>query len=406
MRKSIKKSSKLDNVCYDIRGPVVDEADRMVRDGVDIIMLNTGNPSPFRLNAPDEVIHDVQYNLRQSEGYCHSQGIFPARKAIVQYYQTKGLMDLSMDDVYIGNGVSELILFCMQALLNDGDEILIPSPDYPLWSAAVNLAGGKAVYYTCDEESSWYPDLKDMESKINVNTKGIVVINPNNPTGALYPREILEGITRLAVENDLIIYADEIYDRIIYDDLEHIPMAGLTEEVLVITLNGLSKSHRIAGFRVGWMIITGNKEGAKDYLEGINILASMRLCSNVPAQHAIQTSLGGYQSINDLIKPGGRLYEQRDIVYKRINEIPGLSCVKPEATFYAFPKIDVERFNITDDVQFALDFLKRERVLMVQGSGFNWPKPDHFRLVFLPHPEELVETMDRLEHFLDDYYQG
>lgn len=405
MQKSIKKSKKLDNVCYDIRGPVVDEADRMVRDGVDIIMLNTGNPSPFRLNAPDEVIHDVQYNLRQSEGYCHSQGIFPARKAIVQYYQTKGLMDLTMDDVYIGNGVSELILFCMQALLDDGDEILIPSPDYPLWSAAVNLAGGKAVFYTCDEQSSWYPDLKDMESKINVNTKGIVVINPNNPTGALYPREILEGITRLAEENDLIIYADEIYDRIIYDDLEHIPMASLTEDVLVITLNGLSKSHRIAGFRVGWMIITGNKEGAKDYLEGINILASMRLCSNVPAQHAIQTSLGGYQSINDLIKPGGRLYEQRDIVYKRVNEIPGLSCVKPDAAFYAFPKIDVERFNITDDVQFALDFLKRERVLMVQGSGFNWPKPDHFRIVFLPHPEELVETMDRLEHFLDDYYQ-
>ncbi len=405
MQKTIKKSKKLDNVCYDIRGPVVDEADRMVREGVDIIMLNTGNPSPFRLNAPNEIIHDVRYNLRQSEGYCHSQGIFPARKAIVQYYQTKGLMDLTMDDVYIGNGVSELILFCMQALLDDGDEILIPSPDYPLWSAAVNLAGGKAVFYTCDEQSSWYPDLDDMASKINANTKGIVVINPNNPTGALYPREILEGITRLAEENDLIIYADEIYDRIIYDNLEHIPMASLTEDVLVITLNGLSKSHRIAGFRVGWMIITGNKEGAKDYLEGINILASMRLCANVPAQHAIQTSLGGYQSINDLIKPGGRLYEQRDIVNKRVNEIPGLSCVKPDGAFYAFPKIDVERFNITDDVQFALDFLKREHVLMVQGSGFNWPKPDHFRIVFLPHPEELVETMDRLEHFLDGYYQ-
>ncbi|MDN5308495.1 MAG: alanine-synthesizing transaminase [Eubacteriaceae bacterium] len=403
--KAVKKSKKLDNVCYDIRGPVVDEADRMVREGVDIIMLNTGNPAPFRLNAPDEIIRDVQYNLRDSEGYCHSKGIFPARKAIVQYYQTKGLMDLTVDDVYIGNGVSELIQFCMQALLDDGDEILIPSPDYPLWSAAVNLAGGKAVFYTCDEESDWYPDLKDMESKINSNTKGIVVINPNNPTGALYPPEILEGIVKLAVENDLIIYADEIYDRILYDDLVHIPMATLTDEVLVVTLNGLSKSHRIAGFRVGWMIMTGNKSMAKDYIEGINMLASMRLCANVPAQHAIQTSLGGYQSINDLVKPGGRLYEQREIVHKRVNAIPGLSCVKPQGAFYAFPKLDVERFNITSDVQFALDFLKQEHVLMVQGSGFNWPKPDHFRIVFLPHPEDLIETMDRLERFLENYYQ-
>ncbi|MDK2936370.1 MAG: pyridoxal phosphate-dependent aminotransferase [Eubacteriaceae bacterium] len=403
--KAVKKSKKLDNVCYDIRGPVVDEADRMVREGVDIIMLNTGNPAPFRLNAPDEIIRDVQYNLRDSEGYCHSKGIFPARKAIVQYYQTKGLMDLTVDDVYIGNGVSELIQFCMQALLDDGDEILIPSPDYPLWSAAVNLAGGKAVFYTCDEESDWYPDLKDMESKINSNTKGIVVINPNNPTGALYPPEILEGIVKLAVENDLIIYADEIYDRILYDDLVHIPMATLTDEVLVVTLNGLSKSHRIAGFRVGWMIMTGNKNMAKDYIEGINMLASMRLCANVPAQHAIQTSLGGYQSINDLVKPGGRLYEQREIVHKRVNAIPGLSCVKPQGAFYAFPKLDVERFNITSDVQFALDFLKQEHVLMVQGSGFNWPKPDHFRIVFLPHPEDLIETMDRLERFLENYYQ-
>jgi alanine-synthesizing transaminase len=343
--------------------------------------------------------------LRDSEGYCHSKGIFPARKAIVQYYQTKGLMDLTVDDVYIGNGVSELIQFCMQALLDDGDEILIPSPDYPLWSAAVNLAGGKAVFYTCDEESDWYPDLKDMESKINSNTKGIVVINPNNPTGALYPPEILEGIVKLAVENDLIIYADEIYDRILYDDLVHIPMATLTDEVLVVTLNGLSKSHRIAGFRVGWMIMTGNKNMAKDYIEGINMLASMRLCANVPAQHAIQTSLGGYQSINDLVKPGGRLYEQREIVHKRVNAIPGLSCVKPQGAFYAFPKLDVERFNITSDVQFALDFLKQEHVLMVQGSGFNWPKPDHFRIVFLPHPEDLIETMDRLERFLENYYQ-
>jgi alanine-synthesizing transaminase len=403
--KAVKKSKKLDNVCYDIRGPVVDEADRMERDGIDIIMLNTGNTAPFNLMAPDEIVQDIKYNMVAAEGYCNSQGIFSARKAVVQHYQTKGLMELKVDDVFLGNGVSELILFCMQALLDNGDEILVPCPDYPLWSAAVNLSGGTAVYYTCDEEDEWNPSLEDIASKITPNTKGIVVINPNNPTGALYPKEILEGIIKLAVENDLIIFADEIYDRILYDDHVHTPMATLTEDVLVVTLNGLSKSHRIPGYRVGWMILTGNKEGAKDYIEGIKMLSNMRMCSNVPGQHAIQTSLGGYQSINDLLKPGGRLYEQRRIVCERVNAIPGLSCVVPKAGFYVFPKIDTEMFNITSDVQFALDFLKEEHVLMVQGSGFNWPNPDHFRIVFLPHPEDLIETMDRLERFMASYRQ-
>lgn len=403
--KLVKKSKKLDNVCYDIRGPVVDEADRMMAEGVDIIMLNTGNPPTFQLNAPDEVIRDIRYNLRTSEAYCHAKGIFPARKAIVQYYQTKGLRNLSEENVYIGNGSSELVSFCCQALLNDGDEMLIPAPDYPLWTAAVTLSGGKPVHYICDEEADWYPDLDDIRSKITPNTVGIVVINPNNPTGAVYPKEILEGIVKIAIEHDLIIFADEIYDQIIYDELPHYPMATLTDEVLVVTLNGLSKSHRVPGFRVGWMIFTGDTESASDFLEGIHILAAMRLCANVPAQHAIQTSLGGYQSIEDLVKPGGRLYEQRDIVHKRINEIPGLSCVKPAGALYAFPKIDTKRFNITDDTQFALDFLKREHVLIVQGTGFNLTEPDHFRIVFLPEPMELAITMDRLEHFMSTYVQ-
>ncbi|MBC3795891.1 pyridoxal phosphate-dependent aminotransferase [Acetobacterium tundrae] len=403
--KAVKKSKKLDNVCYDIRGPVVDEADRMERAGIDIIMLNTGNTAPFNLMAPDEIINDLKYNVKDAEGYSNSQGIFSARKAVVHYYQTKGIMDLTVDDVFLGNGASELILFCMQALLNNGDEVLVPCPDYPLWSAAVNISGGTAVYYTCDEESKWYPDLEDMKSKITPNTKGIVVINPNNPTGALYPKEILEGIVKLAVENDLIIFADEVYDRILYDEAVHIPLATLTDEVLVVTLNSLSKSHRIPGFRVGWMILTGNKENAKDYIEGIKMLSNMRLCSNVPGQHVIQTALGGYQSMQALLKPGGRLYEQRKIVYERVNAIPGLSCTKPEAGFYTFPKIDIAKFNITSDTQFAVDFLKEERVLMVQGSGFNWPNQDHFRIVFLPHPEQLTETMDRLERFLASYKQ-
>ena len=404
--RTFRKSHKLDNVCYDIRGPVVQEASRMQDEGVDIIMLNTGNPPTFDLNAPDEVIYDIRTNLRNAEGYCDSKGIFPARKAIVQYYQTLGVMDIDVDDVYIGNGSSELIQFCMQALLDDGDEILVPMPDYPLWTAAATLAGGKVVHYLCDEESSWYPDLEDIRSKVNSNTKGIVVINPNNPTGAVYPKEILEGIAKIAVENNLIIFSDEIYDQIIYDDVPFYPMSRITEDTLVVTLNGLSKSHRVPGFRVGWMVLSGDREGARDYIEGIDILTTMRLCANVPAQHAIQTSLGGYQSISDLVAPGGRLHEQRDIVYKRLNEIPGISCVKPDGALYAFPKIDVERFNITDDVQFALDLLKREKVLLVQGTGFNWKEPDHFRVVFLPAPMQLRETMDRLERFMFNYIQS
>ena len=401
-----RKSKKLDNVCYDIRGPVVDEANRMIAEGMDIIQLNTGNPPGFALNAPDEVIRDVRTNLFNSEGYCNSKGIFPARKAIMQYYQTKGLMNIDEEDIYIGNGSSELVSFCCQALLDNGDEMLIPMPDYPLWTAATNLAGGKAVHYLCDESSNWYPDLDDIRAKVTDKTKGIVVINPNNPTGAVYPKEILEGIVKIAVENELIIFADEIYDHIIYDGEAHTPMGTLTDETLVVTLNGLSKSHRVPGFRVGWMVLSGNRDIARDYIEGITMLASMRLCANVPAQHAIQTSLGGYQSIEDLVRPGGRLHQQRDIVYERINQIPGLSCVKPAGALYAFPKIDIKRFNITDDTQFALDFLKREKVLIVQGSGFNWEEPDHFRIVFLPEPMRLTETMDRLERFMSTYIQG
>jgi alanine-synthesizing transaminase len=399
------KSHKLDNVCYDIRGPVVAEAGRMQQEGIDIIMLNTGNPPTFDVNAPDEVIRDVRANLRNAEGYCDSKGIFPARKAIVQYYQTRGIMNLVEDDVYIGNGSSELVQIATQALMDDGDELLIPMPDYPLWTAAAALAGGKPVHYLCDEESDWLPDLDDIRSKVTDKTKGIVVINPNNPTGAVYPKEILEGIVRIAEEHDLIIFADEIYDHIIYDDMPFYHLAPMTEKTLVVTFNGLSKSHRVPGFRVGWMVLSGNRACARDYIEGIDILTTMRLCANVPAQHAIQTSLGGYQSINALVHPGGRLYEQRNIVAERLNSIPGLSCVKPNGALYAFPKIDTKRFNITDDTQFALDLLKREKVLLVQGTGFNWPEPDHFRVVFLPEPIRLNETMDRLEHFLSTYIQ-
>jgi len=404
--KRIIKSKKLDEVCYDIRGPVVETANQMEREGIDIIMLNTGNPPTFDINAPDEVVRDVRNNLRNAEGYSHSKGLFQARKAIVQYYQTRGLYTLTEEEIYIGNGASELISISMQALLNDGDEILIPMPDYPLWTAAATLSGGKPVHYMCDEQSNWYPDMDDIRAKINSRTQGIVVINPNNPTGAVYPREVLQEIVDVAVENDLIIFADEIYSQIIYDDLEHIPLSTMTDETLVVTLNGLSKSHRIPGFRIGWMMLSGNLKAASDYIEGINILISMRLCANVPAQYAIQTSLGGYQSIEALVKPGGRLYEQRYIVSSRINDIPGLSCVKPNGAMYCFPKIDTNIVNVHNDVQFALDFLKQEHVLIVQGTGFNWRQPDHFRIVFLPNPVQLHETMDRLEHFMTTYSQG
>ena len=399
------KSHKLDNVCYDIRGPVVERANKMIADGMDIMQLNTGNPPAFGLNAPDEVIRDIRVNLKDAEGYCHSKGIFPARKAIVQYYQTKGLFGLDEEHVYIGNGSSEMVSICVQALMDEGDELLVPAPDYPLWTASAFLSGGEAVHYICDEENNWYPDIEDIKSKITDKTKAIVVINPNNPTGAIYPKELLEQIVKLAVEHDLIIFADEIYDKIIYDDVPYTPMSTLTDETLVITFNGLSKSHRIPGFRVGWMIITGNTKDTADYLEGIDMLASTRLCANVPAQYAIQTSLGGYQSIDDLTKPTGRLYRQRDIVYERLNQMEGVSCVKPQGALYAFPKLDVERFNITDDTQFALDLLNKEKILLVQGTGFNWPENDHFRIVFLQSPVVLNECMDRLEHFLETYRQ-
>lgn len=403
--KKLKKSHKLDNVCYDIRGPVVERAAKMKAEGTDIMMLNTGNPPAFGLKAPDEVVRDIRTNLKEAEGYCDSKGIFPARKAIVQHYQNKGIFDLDEERVYIGNGSSELVSIACQALLNEGDEVLVPMPDYPLWTAASFLAGGKAVHYLCDEENEWNPDIEDIKSKISDKTKAIVVINPNNPTGAVYSREILEQIADLAVEHGLVIFADEIYDSIIYDGDEHVPLATLTDETLVVTFNGLSKSHRIPGFRVGWMILTGNTADAKDYIEGIDMLVSTRLCANVPAQYAIQTSLGGYQSIRDLVKPTGRLYKQRDIVYERLNQIDGISCVKPKGALYAFAKMDTEKFNITDDMQFALDLLNKEHVLLVQGTGFNWKDPDHFRIVFLQNPTDLNECMDRLEHFFDTYRQ-
>jgi len=401
----IKKSLKLENVCYDIRGPVLDEATRLEEEGYNIYKLNIGNTAPFGFNAPDEIIHDVMYNLKNAQGYCDSKGIFPARKAVMQYYQKKGIMDVEIDDIYIGNGVSELITLAMQGLLDDGDEVLIPMPDYPLWTASVNLAGGKAVHYICDEQSKWYPNLDDIRAKVNVNTKAIVIINPNNPTGANYPEEILKGIIEIAKENELIIYSDEIYEKITYNGAEHTSIAIMTEDVLVVTFSGLSKSHRVPGFRAGWMMLSGQKYHAESYIEGLNMLSSMRLCSNVPSQYAIQTSLGGYQSIDDLVLPGGRLKEQRDLAYKLLTDIPGISCVKPEAGLYLFPKIDTERFNITNDERFILDFLTQEKVLLVQGSGFNWPEPNHFRLVFLPPEEDLKIAIGRLEKFLSTYKQ-
>lgn len=405
MRK-FQKSYKLNNVCYDIRGPVLEEAQKLEEEGFNIIKLNVGNPSPFGLEAPDEIIHDVIFNLKKAQGYCDSKGIFPARKAIMQYYQAKGILDVQIEDIYIGNGVSELIVMTMQGLLNNGDEILLPAPDYPLWTAAVNLAGGTPVHYICDEAQDWLPDIDDIRGKVTEKTKGIVIINPNNPTGAVYPLEILEEIVKIARENELIIFADEIYEKIIYDEnLEHISAATLADDILIVTLNGLSKSHRIAGFRAGWMMLSGNKAGAADYIEGLNMLAAMRLCSNVPSQYAIQTSLGGYQSIDDLVLVGGRLREQRDCACEMINSIPGLSCVKPGAALYLFPKIDTRKFNIKNDEKFILDFLLQQKVLLVQGTAFNWPEPDHFRIVFLPRKEELEDALKRLDHFLSGYQQ-
>lgn len=402
--RTFSKSSKLDNVLYDVRGPVVEEANRMQANGIDVLKLNIGNPAPFGFNAPEEVIHDMAANLRESQGYSDSKGIWAGRKAIMQYAQSLGIPNVSMDNIYTGNGVSELINLCMQALLDDGDEILIPAPDYPLWTACANLAGGKAVHYMCDEQSDWNPDLDDLEKKITDRTKAIVVINPNNPTGAVYPKEILEKIVEIARRHQLIIFSDEIYDRLLMDGYRHTSIASLAPDLFCVTFSGLSKSHMIAGFRVGWMILSGNKDIARDYMEGLKMLSSMRLCSNVPAQSIIQTSLGGHQSVNDYVCPTGRV-TQRDCIIKALNEIPGITVMKPKAAFYCFPKLDTERFGIRDDMQFAYDLLQKEHVLIVQGTGFNWPQPDHFRIVYLPRLEILEEAAGKLKHFLSDYHQ-
>jgi len=403
--RSIPKSKKLSDVCYDIRGPVLSEAKRLEEEGYRILRLNIGNTAPFGLNAPDELFHDVIINLRDSQGYCDSKGLFSARKAVMQYYQQRSVPEVEIEDIYIGNGVSELIVMSMQALLNNGDEMLLPSPDYPLWTAAVRLSGGTPVHYVCDEQSEWLPDLDDMRSKITDRTRGIVIINPNNPTGAVYPPETLHAIHDLAAEHDLMVFADEIYDKIIYDDAEHLTMASICTDLICISFGGLSKNYRAPGFRSGWMLLSGRKLQANDYREGLDMLANMRLCSNVPSQFAIQTALGGYQSINDLVIPGGRLRDQRDLAYQGITSIPGITCVKPRGALYLFPRLDPERFNIQDDTRFALDLLREKRILIVQGSGFNWPTPDHFRLVFLPDDEILTEAMEGIRDFLSWYRQ-
>lgn len=401
--KTFDKSSKLEHVAYDIRGPILDEANRMIANGEKILRLNTGNPAEFGFTAPDEVIRDLIMNARNSEGYSDSKGIFSARKAIMQYCQLKGFPNVDIDDIYIGNGVSELISISLQALLDNGDEVLVPMPDYPLWTACVSLAGGNAVHYLCDEEAGWFPDIDDIKSKITSNTKAIVVINPNNPTGALYPKELLEEIVDIARQNDLIIFADEIYDRLVMDGKEHVAIASLAPDVFCVSMNGLSKSHRICGFRVGWMVLSGPKYNVKGYIEGLNMLANMRLCSNVLAQHVVQTSLGGYQSVDELLKPGGRIYEQRNFIHKAVNEVPGLSAVKPTAGLYIFPKIDRDMYQIDDDEEFCLQLLKQEKVMLVPGKGFNWMTPDHFRIVYLPRVEELAEVQEKLTRVLRQY---
>ena len=397
--REFKKSSKLNNVLYDVRGPVVDEAERMESSGVQILKLNIGNPAPFGFRTPDEVIYDMRQQLTECEGYSPAKGLFAARKAIMQYAQLKNIPNVTIEDIYTGNGVSELINLSMSALLDDGDEILIPSPDYPLWTACATLAGGKAVHYLCDEQADWYPDLADIRKKITRRTKAIVIINPNNPTGALYPKEVLEGIVEIARQHHLIIFSDEIYDRLVMDDGEHISIASLAPDLFCVTFSGLSKSHMIAGFRIGWMILSGNKAIAQDYIEGIRMLSNMRLCSNVPAQSIVQTALGGYQSVSNYLTPGGRIYEP-------LKDIPGLSVVKPKAAFYMFPKLDVKKFHITNDEQFALDLLRDKKILLIHGGGFHWEQPDHFRVVYLPRIEVLKESADKIADFLSYYQQN
>ena len=400
------KSHKLDNVLYDVRGPVADEAARMEAAGTHILKLNIGNPAPFGFRTPDEVVYDMSQQLPDTEGYSPSKGLFSARKAIMQYAQLKNIPNVSIDDIYTGNGVSELINLSLSALLDNGDEVLVPSPDYPLWTACVNLAGGTAVHYVCDEDSEWYPDIDDMRSKITDKTKAIVIINPNNPTGALYPKEVLQQIVDLAREHQLMIFSDEIYDRLVMDGLEHISIASLAPDLFCVTFSGLSKSHMIAGWRVGWMVLSGNKRLAKDYIEGLNMLANMRMCSNVPAQSGVQTALGGHQSVKDYLVPGGRIYDQRELVYNMLNDIPGITAVKPKAAFYIFPKIDVKKFNIHSDEQFALDLLHDKHILISHGGAFNWQEPDHFRVVYLPRISMLKETIGEIGDFFSTYWQA
>ncbi|MFG2843633.1 pyridoxal phosphate-dependent aminotransferase [Kitasatospora sp. NPDC048296] len=401
-----RQSSKLNGVCYEIRGPVVDQANALEEAGHSVLRLNTGNPAPFGFEAPEEIIQDIIRNLPRAHGYSDSRGILPARRAVVQYYQQRGVQGVGVNDVYLGNGVSELIQMAVTALVDDGDEVLVPMPDYPLWTASVRLAGGKAVHYLCDEEAEWYPDLDDIAAKITARTKAIVVINPNNPTGAVYPKELLEGILDLARRHQLMVLADEIYDKILYDDTEHHCLAALADDVLTLTFNGLSKAYRVAGFRSGWLVVSGPKQHATDYLEGLTMLSGMRLCPNVPAQYAVQAALGGHQSINDLVLPGGRLTEQRDIAVKALNEIPGVSCVKPKGALYAFAKLDPAVHRIVDDERFVLDLLLREKIHVVQGTGFNWPRPDHFRFVTLPRADDLETAINRIGRFLATYRQS
>ncbi|MBR5734024.1 MAG: aminotransferase class I/II-fold pyridoxal phosphate-dependent enzyme [Desulfovibrionaceae bacterium] len=404
--KTFSKSRKLDNVQYDVRGPVVDEAARMEENGIKVLKLNIGNPAPFGFTAPDKILEGMRDAVAGSQGYSESRGILAAREALVEYAKGKGIPNVSAKDIYTGNGASELIQVSLTALLDQGDEVLIPAPDYPLWTACANLAGGKAVHYICDEQSDWYPDLADIERKITDRTKALVIINPNNPTGALYPRELLERLVEIARKHELIIFADEIYDRLVMDGEEHVSIASLAPDLFCVTVSGLSKSHMVCGFRVGWMILSGNKDLARDYIAGINMLSNMRLCSNVPAQKLIPLALKGYQSSSEYFQPGGRVYEQREFIWKALNDIPGISAVKPKAAFYIFPKIDVKRFNITDDNKFALDFLKEKHVLFVPGTGFNWPSPDHFRIVYLPDLDVLKASAEKLKDFLSTYRQN
>ncbi len=401
--KQLKKSAKLANVLYDIRGPIMDAAKQMEEDGQKIIKLNIGNLAVFGFDAPEEIQQDMIRNLPTSAGYSDSKGVFAARKAVMHETQKQGVVGVTLDDIYLGNGASELIAMSTNALLNDGDELLLPAPDYPLWTASTSLSGGTPVHYLCDEANGWMPNLDDIRAKITSRTKGIVVINPNNPTGALYSDDLLKSIVAIAREHSLVIFADEVYDKVLYDGVKHTAIASLSTDVLTLTFNSLSKSYRSCGYRAGWLAVSGNKRAAQDYIEGLNMLSNMRLCANVPGQWAIQTALGGYQSINDLVCEGGRLRRQRDLAYELITAIPGVSCVKPSAALYMFPKLDPEVYPIEDDRQFFLELLKETRVMLVQGTGFNWATPDHFRIVFLPHEDDLREAINRIAKFLEQY---